>query len=363
MAGKFDLITETLLKYQLKANKIYIEYLQEVINFSKLPESKKSYYDSQTFKNMDNLVKDEIYPYLLETKEFVCKEFLNRANYYNYLSESKDFKNLITSLNADVKLLYSFIDEGVIINYEKQDSAYFLLPYQEAVKSLNINIEIEGGKNYYYQLKEHIQAQNNFYALAFGYQCEKYCDGTDAENILNINEIILQYKQIVLPFDFNQVNPLYLVKKEFIEEYKKVKVRYDNNLKTIETLLKQDLENKKLYAFYYFNKFATCGDMCRGYLYVDGYSLRCSNCIESVRIVLEELTKHVEAPCGIIFTPKEKEILELILKGNSNNQIANTLIDDKTGKNITVKTVETHITNILKKTDLANKIDLITNFT
>lgn len=363
MATKFDLIIEALQKYQHDANKVYMAYLQEVSNFLSLPEEQKKFYISETFESIDLLVKDEIYPYILKTKEFVCKEFLNRVNHYRIISEDKALQLLIKSLNADIKQLYGFIDEDVIINYEKQNSDYFLTPYKEAIESLNISIEIEEGKNYYYLLKDLVQAQKNFYRLSFDYPCEKYCDLLDAKNILNMDEIILQYEKLVLPFDYNHVNKLYLVKQESVDDYNVIKTRYDANCKKLQTLLKQDLESKKLYAFYYFNKFVKCSDICKGYLEVDGHLLRCNNCIDSVDLVLEELINNVEYPNGAPFTPKEKEVLELILNGYSNNEIANTLLDERANKKISLKTVETHITNILKKTGLANKIDLITKFT
>ena len=51
-------------------------------------------------------------------------------------------------------------------------------------------------------------------------------------------------------------------------------------------------------------------------------------------------------------TPREKEVLELVAKGNSTKQVADIL-------GISVRTVESHRINMLKKMKVSNTAELI----
>ena len=51
-------------------------------------------------------------------------------------------------------------------------------------------------------------------------------------------------------------------------------------------------------------------------------------------------------------TPREREVLQLIAEGYTNKQIAEIL-------NISIKTVQVHRTNMMKKLDLHNRGELI----
>lgn len=53
-------------------------------------------------------------------------------------------------------------------------------------------------------------------------------------------------------------------------------------------------------------------------------------------------------------TKREREIQDLILKGNSNMQIAEEL-------SISINTVKTHVAHILKKESAKNRVELISN--
>ena len=76
------------------------------------------------------------------------------------------------------------------------------------------------------------------------------------------------------------------------------------------------------------------------------------------RMVLEGYLKHDRAraagPAGdrSSLTPREREILQLLAEGKSNKEVASTL-------EVSVKTVETHRTNIMHKLDMHSLSDLV----
>ena len=58
-----------------------------------------------------------------------------------------------------------------------------------------------------------------------------------------------------------------------------------------------------------------------------------------------------DAPCGHILTPREREVIQLVAEGKSTKEVAVTL-------NLSVKTAETHRTNLMRKLDLHSIADL-----
>jgi DNA-binding NarL/FixJ family response regulator len=70
-----------------------------------------------------------------------------------------------------------------------------------------------------------------------------------------------------------------------------------------------------------------------------------------VTMVLSESVLKQE-PMDIDVTPREKEVLELVAKGNSTKQIADQL-------GISIRTVESHRINMLKKMKVSNSAELI----
>lgn len=67
---------------------------------------------------------------------------------------------------------------------------------------------------------------------------------------------------------------------------------------------------------------------------------------------LTEKTRGVVKPCSDHLTKREIEVLALVASGKSNKQIGEMLF-------ISIKTVETHKTNILTKLDLSNSAELV----
>jgi len=68
--------------------------------------------------------------------------------------------------------------------------------------------------------------------------------------------------------------------------------------------------------------------------------------------LLLRLIKHKPEGTGIDLTRREKEVLELICKGYSNQQISEALF-------ISQRTVERHRSSLLDKTDSKNSISLV----
>ena len=68
--------------------------------------------------------------------------------------------------------------------------------------------------------------------------------------------------------------------------------------------------------------------------------------------ILAESVVRPEIPVISELTPREKEVLELVAKGNSTKQIA-----DKLG--IGTRTVESHRVNMLKKMKVSNTAELV----
>lgn len=59
-------------------------------------------------------------------------------------------------------------------------------------------------------------------------------------------------------------------------------------------------------------------------------------------------------PCSVRLTPKEDLVAHKILKGKSNRQIAEEM-------GVSINTIKTHVANILKKEQVKNRIQLISN--
>lgn len=58
-----------------------------------------------------------------------------------------------------------------------------------------------------------------------------------------------------------------------------------------------------------------------------------------------------ELPGRSILTPREREVIQLLAEGKTTKEVANTL-------NLSVKTAETHRTNLMRKLDLHSVVDL-----
>ncbi len=71
-----------------------------------------------------------------------------------------------------------------------------------------------------------------------------------------------------------------------------------------------------------------------------------------VTTILAESISKPEPPEPIEITPREKEVLELVSKGNSTKQIADQL-------GISIRTVESHRINMLKKMKVSNSVELV----
>jgi DNA-binding CsgD family transcriptional regulator len=73
---------------------------------------------------------------------------------------------------------------------------------------------------------------------------------------------------------------------------------------------------------------------------------------ETARIPLDRVT---EAPTARVvpysLTPREREILDHVIAGRTYSEIARALV-------ISEKTVSSHISNLLRKTGTANRVDL-----
>ena len=71
-------------------------------------------------------------------------------------------------------------------------------------------------------------------------------------------------------------------------------------------------------------------------------------------VLVEELRRQAEAPAAALelLTPREKEILQYIVRGQTNAQIAEELF-------LSVKTVEWHRTNLMNKLDVHNVAQLM----
>lgn len=68
--------------------------------------------------------------------------------------------------------------------------------------------------------------------------------------------------------------------------------------------------------------------------------------------MVEALAGTRRASTGDALTPREREITTMVAYGHTNKEIANTL-------GITVKTVETHKTNIMQKLELKSRADVV----
>jgi DNA-binding NarL/FixJ family response regulator len=70
--------------------------------------------------------------------------------------------------------------------------------------------------------------------------------------------------------------------------------------------------------------------------------------------VLEELTqpRTTQSPKLLLLTPRERMVLELMAKGRSNDEIAEELF-------VSVPTVKSHVSNLLTKLDLENRIQVV----
>lgn len=71
-----------------------------------------------------------------------------------------------------------------------------------------------------------------------------------------------------------------------------------------------------------------------------------------VTTILAESISKPEAVEHVEITPREKEVLELVSKGHSTKQIADQL-------NISIRTVESHRINMLKKMKVSNSAELV----
>jgi DNA-binding NarL/FixJ family response regulator len=71
-------------------------------------------------------------------------------------------------------------------------------------------------------------------------------------------------------------------------------------------------------------------------------------------VLVEGLRRQAEAPAATAepLTPREKEILQYIVRGQTNAQIAEELF-------LSVKTVEWHRTNLMSKLDVHNVVQLV----
>jgi DNA-binding NarL/FixJ family response regulator len=105
----------------------------------------------------------------------------------------------------------------------------------------------------------------------------------------------------------------------------------------------------------------------RGYLLKSDASRQLISAVEALRIHKPYLTSRVNEvvltgylggkplkgeTSGGRLTPREREIVQLLAEGLTNKEIANTL-------NISVKTAETHRTNIMRKLDLHSVSELV----
>jgi DNA-binding NarL/FixJ family response regulator len=72
----------------------------------------------------------------------------------------------------------------------------------------------------------------------------------------------------------------------------------------------------------------------------------------TIQNILAESITHSESADNGEITPREKEVLQLVAKGNSTKQIADML-------GISIRTVETHRVNMLKKLKVNNTAELI----
>jgi two-component system, NarL family, response regulator NreC len=73
------------------------------------------------------------------------------------------------------------------------------------------------------------------------------------------------------------------------------------------------------------------------------------------RLVIEDYLRWGEIQPGNlpnVLTPREQEVLQLIAEGYKNKEIADIL-------NISIKTVQSHRTNLMQKLDLHNRGDLV----
>jgi DNA-binding NarL/FixJ family response regulator len=68
--------------------------------------------------------------------------------------------------------------------------------------------------------------------------------------------------------------------------------------------------------------------------------------------VLEQFNQRKDPAQGIVLTPREREVVQLIAEGKINKQVAHTL-------DITVKTVETHRAAVMNKLKLRTTADLV----
>lgn len=365
MVTKFDLIESQLKEYKSEANAHYIKYLDDlerIINSS----SDSNDDTSKSAEELLYLVKNDIYPYIITTKEFICNEFLERTEYYYKLKNDKDFDILLVQLYTDINNLYSFINMEVIEEKEKKEDHAFFSRYYTAIESLNVEYSSENIINHCKILIESLKNKDYFYTLNFSKGCEEYAmdkyeaDGYEEKNLLNINKVIAQYEALIQPFDNTFINKYSLIKNA--QEYSKIKLRYIDNLEKLKGKLIKDFDVKKLYSFHWFDHLPSCGYMGIYYPGCDDYPLRCLDCLASVGVVLDELIEYIQRPNGVDFTNREKEVLELIFKGYSTNQIANALTDEKSTKAISKSTVEKHINSILRKTQLNDTKDLLVKF-
>lgn len=213
MAKKIDKIIKILESFLNEAKGHYEQHLLDMSIYQQSQNAAVDIEFSEGAENLFILVKRDIYPYITDNKMFLTSEFLRRANYYESLSEDKSFKCLFNLLQTDIKKLYSLIGK------EKNDN--FSSPYATVINSLNTKTKPQKDEDNYHVLKELINGSKNFYTLDFHKSCEDLYYDCKCE-ILNINEIIDQYNNLLLPFDSHLVNKTHLIKTECIEEYKKL---------------------------------------------------------------------------------------------------------------------------------------------
>jgi len=79
---------------------------------------------------------------------------------------------------------------------------------------------------------------------------------------------------------------------------------------------------------------------------------RSRNAFPAVSEVNEEVTSTLSADVSIAFTPREKEVLNLLADGLSNSQIGDRL-------HLSPRTVEKHVSSLLNKTSTSNRSELL----
>lgn len=366
MVTKFDLIEEQLKEYKIEAIEYFNSYCDDVAKILNAYPSPADNDFSKGAEELLYLVKNDIYPYIIKTKEFLSNEFLSRAEYYYKLKNDKGFNTLLEQLYTDINELFSFINVDIIKEKESKEDYAFFSRYYTAIESLNVEYSPENKINHFDILIELLKDKDYFYALDFSKGCEEYAIEKDEieeyeeNNLFNINKVIAQYEALIQPFDSSFINKYALIKD--IQGFTKIKSKYVENLGILKERLIKDFNIKKLYSFYWFDHFASCNYPCAYSPGAEGITLRCMDCLASVHVVLEELIKYIQMPNGVEFTNREKEVLELILKGFSTNQIANALADENSNKAISKSTVEKHINSILRKTELNDTKDLLVKF-